>query len=159
MKHMDREEALRASLLRRARTVAVIGASPRRHSGEVVHYLHAAGYDVIPIRPDRTQVAGLPTYARLDDVKGPVDVVVVFRRPEAATTHIAEAVSKRAEVVWFPPGAWSRDAEDEARRHQLIVIKDRCIVEDHRHLFDTQGEPSAGHPRKQEKARTGSSKR
>jgi nucleotide-binding universal stress UspA family protein len=55
--------------------------------------------------------------------------------------HIGEAVAKRAEAVWFPPGAWSRDAEDEARRHGLMVVKDRCIVEEHRHLFDTQGQP------------------
>lgn len=148
MKHMDRDEALRERLLRRTRTVAVIGASPRRHSGEAVDYLHRAGYDVIPVRPDRTQVGGLPTYARLADVAGAVDLVVIFRRPDAAVAHIGEAVARRAEAVWFPPGAWSREAEDEARRHGLMVVKDRCIVEEHRHLFDTQGQPRAGHPRK-----------
>src|SRR4051812_23235833 len=116
MSHMNRKEALIERLLRRARTVAVIGASPRttRHSGEVVRYLQAAGYDVIPIRPDRAQVAGLPTYARLDDVAAAVDLVVIFRRPDAGIEHVREAVGKHAEAVWFPPGAWSRAAEDEA---------------------------------------------
>jgi hypothetical protein len=75
-------------------------------------------------------------------------MVVIFRRPEAAATHIREAVEKGAEAVWFPPGAWSREAEDEARRHELAVVKDRCIVEAHRHLFGAAGEARAGHPQK-----------
>jgi len=82
---MNREEALIEGLLRGARTVAVIGASPRpaRHSSQGVSYLHAVGYDVVPIRPDRAQVGGLPTYGRLSEVSRPVDLVVIFRRPEA----------------------------------------------------------------------------
>jgi predicted CoA-binding protein len=150
MKHMDRVEALIQRLLRRTRTIAIIGASARstRHSGEVVSYLHEAGYDVIPVRPDRAQVAKLPTYARLGDVAGPVDLVVIFRRPDAGVVHVREAAAKRAEAVWFPPGAWSRKAEEAARKLDLTVVKDRCIVEEHRHLFSPDGEPRAGHPQK-----------
>ena len=98
MRHMHREEAQIQQLLRTTRTIAVIGASPRpeRRSHEVVRYLRLVGYDVIPIRPDRVQVDGLPTYARLDDVAGPVDLVVVYRRPSASVTHIVETVRKRA---------------------------------------------------------------
>lgn len=150
MKHMDRVESQIESLLRRARTIAVIGASPRpdRHSHEAVRYLHTAGYDVIPVRPDRAEVGGLPTYARLDDAGGPVDLVIIFRRADAAPVHVREAADKRAEAVWLPPGAWSREADREARAHDLTVIKDRCIIQDHAHLFGAIGEPSAGHPRK-----------
>lgn len=147
MKHMDRVERLKEMLLHRARTVAVIGASSRRHSGAVVHYLHRAGYDVIPIRPDRVAVDGLPTYARLEDVGGQIDLVAIFRRPDAVKTHISEAASKQTHGVWLPPGTWSREAEEEARRHKLPVVRDSCIMEDHRHLCDTQGNPRAGHPR------------
>ena len=147
---MNREEALVQRLLTRARTIAVIGASPKRtrHSNQVVSYLRQAGYDVIPVRPDRAQVGGLPTYARLDEVAGPVDLVVIFRRPEAVPAHILEAVAKRAEAVWLPPGTWSREAEQEAQRHELAVVADRCIIEDHHHLFDAAGAPRAGHPKK-----------
>jgi hypothetical protein len=73
---------------------------------------------------------------------------VIFRRPEAVIAHIREAVAKRVEAVWLPPGAWSREADDEARKQELGVVKERCIVEEHRHLFDPDGEPRAGHPRK-----------
>jgi predicted CoA-binding protein len=150
MKHMNREEALVERLLRRTRTIAVIGASPRptRHSSEVVRYLDDVGYDVIPVRPDRVPVGGLPTYARLDDVGGAVDLVVIFRRPEAVAAHIREALAKRVEAVWLPPGAWSREAEDEARTHELAVVTNRCIVVDHRHLFASSGAVRSGHPQK-----------
>jgi uncharacterized protein len=151
MRHMNREEGLIDGLLRKTRTIAVIGASPRpvRHSRDVVSYLHAAGYDVIPVRPDRVPVDGLPTYARLDDVGGSVDLVVIFRRAEAVPAHIQEAAAKRADAVWLPPGTWSREAEDEARAHKLVLVKDRCIIEEHRHLDSASGEARAGHPTKQ----------
>lgn len=151
MRHTTREEGMIEGLLRATRTIAVVGASPRpsRHSHEVVEYLHHAGYDVIPIRPDRASVGGLPTFASLDDFGGPVDVVVIFRRPDAVAAHIEQAAAKHAEAVWLPPGAWSREAEEAARRHHLTLIKERCIIEEHRHLAGAIGEPTSGHAQKQ----------
>jgi predicted CoA-binding protein len=151
MKHITREEVLIQGLLRATRTIAVVGASaqPTKHSHEVVSYLHRAGFDVIPVRPDRVPVDGLPTFASLDDFGGSVDMVVIFRRPDAVNVHIQQAAAKRAEAVWLPPGAWSREAEEAATMHHLTLIKDRCIVEVHRHLVGASGEPTAGHPRKQ----------
>jgi predicted CoA-binding protein len=148
MKHRDANETLMQAVLRETRTVGVIGASPRpdRHSYAAVAYLHEAGYDVIPVRPDRATVAGLPTYASLQDVGGAVDLVVIFRRPEAAVAHVQEAADKRAAAVWLQPGTWSREAEEEAARHQLTVVKDRCIIEAHKHLAGALGESRSGHP-------------
>ncbi len=146
MKHMRREEARNRRVLQRARTVAIVGASPNpaRHSYSVAGYLKRAGYDVVPVRPDRARVSGLNTYAALRDVAGPVDLVVIFRRPDAVPAHIAEAAAKHAEAVWLQPGVWSRAADSAARRHGLTLIKDCCIEEEHRHLSQT----TAGHPTK-----------
>jgi uncharacterized protein len=145
---MTRGEAVLQRFLRQTRTIAVIGASPRRtrHSNEVVRYLHLVGYDVIPVRQDRAAVEELPTYARLVDVAGPVDVALIFRRAPAVIAHVREAIAKGVIAVWFPPGAWSREGESEARSHDLSVIKDRCIIEDHRHLVGQAGDPRSGHP-------------
>lgn len=143
MKHLTREEALERRVLQRARTVAIIGASPdaARHSLTVATYLKRAGYDVIPIRPDHADVAGLPSYAALSDVGGPVDLVVVFRRADAVPAHIEEAAARHVEVVWLPPGTWSRAAAAAARRHGITLIKDRCVAEEHRHLSGRSGHP------------------
>jgi predicted CoA-binding protein len=151
MRHISREEGVIEGLLRATRTIAVIGASPRpeRHSSEVVSYLHHAGYDVIPLRPDRAPVARLPTFASLEDFGGSVDLVVIFRRPDAVVDHIRQAAARRVEAVWLPPGTWSREAQEAARTYNLTLVKERCIVEEHRHLTAATGEPNAGHPRKQ----------
>jgi predicted CoA-binding protein len=144
MKHMTREEALHRRALQRARTVAVIGASsnPARHSYSVAHYLKSAGYDVIPIRPDGTDVAGVSACATLADVAGPIDLVVVFRRPDAVPAHIDEAAAKHVEVVWLQPGVWSEAAQAAADRHGLTLVKDLCVAEAHRHLSQPAGHPT-----------------
>lgn len=143
MKHMTREETAHRHVLQRARTVAIVGASsnPERHSHAVTAYLKTAGYDVIPIRPDGADVAGLRAYPSLAEVAGPVDLVVIFRRPEAVPPHIAEAAARRIEAVWLQPGVWSPDSEAEARRHGVTLIKDVCVAEEHRHLSQPSGHP------------------
>jgi predicted CoA-binding protein len=140
---MSRERSVIRHVLERARTIAIVGASPssEQHSHRVAGYLSHAGYDVIPVRPDRCKVAGLPAYATLADVAGAVDLVVIFRRPDAVVPHIAEAAAKHAEAVWLPPGAWSPEADAAARQHALTVIKERCIEEEHRHLAQRSGHP------------------
>jgi uncharacterized protein len=150
VKHMDRQEALIQGLFRSTRTVAVIGASPRpdRHSRDVVSYLHREGYEVIPVRPDRQQVEGLPTFAALEDFGGSVDLAVIFRRPEDVTAHIREAAAKKARAVWLQPGTWSPEAEAEAERQGVALIKERCIIEEHKHVASATGETGAGHPPK-----------
>ena len=143
MRHMTRQEATIMQLLQRARTIVVVGASPRpeRHSHSVVSYLHHAGYDVIPVRPDLQRVDGLKSYAQLSDVPVQVDLAVVFRRADAAPQFIAEAASKGVEAVWLPPGVWTRRAEGQGREHNVLLIKDRCIEEDHRHVWKDSGHP------------------
>jgi predicted CoA-binding protein len=144
MKHMTQQEALNRRVLQRTRTVAVIGASPNpaRHSHSVAMYLKTAGYDVIPVRPDGGEVGGLRAYPALAEVPGPIDLVVIFRRPEAALAHIDEAAAKHVEVVWLQPGVWSRAAETAAARHGLALVKEVCIAEEHRHLSQPAGHPT-----------------
>lgn len=144
MKHMNREEALHRRVLQRARTVAIIGAShnPARHSHAVALYLKTAGYDVLPVCPDRGEVGGLHTYATLADIPGPIDLVVIFRRPEAVPAHIDEAAAKQVEVVWLQPGVWSRAAEAAAGRHGITLVKERCAAEEHRHVSQPAGHPT-----------------
>jgi predicted CoA-binding protein len=144
MKHMTRQETLIMRLLNRVRIIAVVGASPRpqRHSHTVVSYLHGVGYDVIPVRPDLKQVDGLKSYARLADIPVQLDLAVIFRRADAAPPFVAEAASKKVEAVWLPPGVWTRQAEEQARKHDVLLIKERCIEEEHRHFSKDSGHPA-----------------
>jgi predicted CoA-binding protein len=143
MKHLSPTKSVMRHVLQRARTIAIVGASPSpdRHSHEVAQYLRHEGYDVIPVRPDRADVAGLATYASLADIPGTVDLVVVFRTPPAVPVHVEEAAAKDAEAVWLPPGAWSPAADAVAQRHGLTLIKECCVMEEHRQLSQRSGHP------------------
>jgi predicted CoA-binding protein len=143
MKHMTRQEALIMQLLNRARIIAVVGASPRpeRHSYTVFAYLHRVGYDVIPVRPDLQEVDGLKSYAQLSDIPVQLDLTVIYRRPDAVPPFVGESASKGVYAVWLPPGVWTPEAQEQARRHNVLLIKDRCIEEEHRHISEESGHP------------------
>lgn len=144
MKHMTRQQVVIMQLLNRTRTIAVVGASPRpeRHSHTVVSYLHRVGYDVIPVRPDLQPVDGLKSYAQLADIPVQLDLAVIFRRADAVPPFIAEAAAKKVEAVWLPPGVWTPQAEEQAREHDVLLVKGRCIEEEHRHFSKDSGHPA-----------------
>ena len=80
MKRLTRDEVRIERLLRAARSIAVLGASVRRghRSYAVVEYLKEEGFDVLPVREDRAEVAGLSSWARLADIPGPLDILLVL---------------------------------------------------------------------------------
>lgn len=127
-------------LLRASRRIAVIGASPRqvRPSNDILRYLLAAGYDVVPVHPNWREVEGLTCYPSLGaavDATGPVDIVDVFRRAEACPEHAHEAVSAGARCLWLQLGIVSADAARIAAAGGMPVVMDRCIKIDHRRLL------------------------
>jgi predicted CoA-binding protein len=143
MRHLTSTKSVMRRVLQRARTIAIVGASPspERHSHAVARYLAHEGYDIIPVRPDRSEIAGLAAYASLNDIPGSVDLVVVFRTPSAVPAHVEEAAAKGAEAVWLPPGAWSPVADEAAQQHGLVLIKECCVMEEHRRLSQRSGHP------------------
>ncbi len=121
-------------LLSRARRIAVVGAStdPRRPSHGVLLTLVAAGYEVLPVNPSAGEVAGLtchPTLAAAAAAaSGPLDIVDVFRRPEACPEHAREAVGVSAGCLWLQLGIVSREAARIALAGGLSVVMDRCTA-------------------------------
>ncbi|HEY7705734.1 MAG TPA: CoA-binding protein [Gaiellaceae bacterium] len=124
-------------ILRDARTIAVVGASPNpmRASHGVMRYLLAAGYDVIPVRPlDCDDVLGVPCVATLADVDRPIDLVDVFRRPEHTPRHAREAVEAGAKALWLQLGIRSAEAREIATEGGLDYVEDLCTAVVHRNL-------------------------
>jgi hypothetical protein len=133
-------EAGIAEVLRTSHRIAVIGASsrPTRPSNEILRYLVAVGYDVVPVHPREREVEGLTCYPSLGaavDATGPVDIVDVFRRAEACPEHAHEAVSAGARCLWLQLGIVSADAARIAAAGGMPVVMDRCIKIDHRRLL------------------------
>ena len=122
------EEQVHA-LLRKARTIAVVGASskPDRPSHRVMRILIAAGYDVIPVNPGETEVLGLEAYPSLAAVPRPIDIVDVFRRAEFTPEIAREAVRIGAKALWLQLGVINQEAASVASAAGLSVIMDRCL--------------------------------
>ncbi|HEX2291993.1 MAG TPA: CoA-binding protein [Gaiellaceae bacterium] len=123
-------------ILRDARTIAVVGASPNpmKPSHGVMRYLLAQGYDVIPVRPlDCDEVLGVPCVARLAEVDRPIDVVDVFRRAEHTPGHAREAVEAGAKALWLQLGIRSEEARRIATEGGLDYVEDLCTAVVHRH--------------------------
>jgi len=124
-----------AEILRDARTIALVGASPRpnRPSHGVMRYLLEHGYRVIPVRPgDYDEILGIPCVASLAEIGEPVDLVDVFRRPEFCADVAREAVAAGAGAIWLQLGVVSPEARRIAAEGGLGYVEDACTAIVHR---------------------------
>jgi predicted CoA-binding protein len=117
-------------ILESVRTIAVVGASPRRErpSHRVMAYLQRRGYRTIPVNPNAAggTINGERCYASLAEVPEPVDMVDVFRRPEFAGGVVDEAITVGAKVVWMQLGVRDDAAAARAEDAGLEVVMNRC---------------------------------
>jgi uncharacterized protein len=120
-------------LLNTAATIAIVGLSKNelRASYFVGYYLRRHGYRVIPVNPRETEILGQTTYASLLDVPVPVDIVNVFRAPDALPGIAREAVAIGAGALWCQFGVINAEGARIAEEGGVPVIMDRCIKVEH----------------------------
>lgn len=120
-----------ADLLKNARTIAMIGASdrPERPSYGVMKFLQDHGYRVIPVNPQITgeHVHGEFVWRELAQIGVPIDIVDIFRRPEAAGEAVDQAIFIGAKAVWLQIGVINEEAAARAEAAGLKVVMDRCL--------------------------------
>ena len=120
-----------AEILREARTIAVVGASPRpnRPSHGVMRYLLSQGYRCIPVRPrDCDEVLGVTCVQSLGEIDEPIDLVDVFRRPEFCPDVAREAIAAGGGAVWLQLGIVSEAARAIATDAGLDYVEDLCTA-------------------------------
>lgn len=127
------------ALLTTAQTIAVVGLSndPFRPSHEVGRYLKDRGYRIIPVNPKESEVLGETSYARLEDIREPVDIVDIFRRSELVPEVVDAAIAIGAKAVWMQQGVIHEESAAKALAAGLQVVMDRCILIDHQALLRT----------------------
>ncbi len=124
----------RFSLLRRSRSVAIVGASdnPARASFFVATYLLSSSpYDVYFVNPRADEILGRPVYASLADLPVVPDIVDVFRRHDDLPGVAQEAIDVGAKTLWLQLGSWNEEAAARAESAGLSVVMDRCIKIEH----------------------------
>jgi predicted CoA-binding protein len=119
-----------AEILAETRTIALVGASPRpeRPSNGVMRYLLAQGYRVIPVRPHRTEILGIPCVGSVADLEEPVDLVDVFRRPEFCPDVAEQAAAAGAKALWLQLGIVSPEARAIAERAGMDYVENACTA-------------------------------
>jgi hypothetical protein len=123
-------------MMRNGRTIAVVGLSSRRSrpSYGVSEYLQSQGYRIIPVNPNETEILGEKSYAALEDIPEPVDIVDIFRRSEAVPAVVDSAIKIGAKGVWMQEGVVNEEAAAKARAAGLEVVMDHCILKEHRKM-------------------------
>lgn len=118
------------ALLENVRTIALVGASdrPDRPSYGVMAFLQRHGYRVIPVNPQITgeHVHGEYIFRELSQIGEPIDMVDIFRRPQAAGEAVEEAIAAGAKAVWMQIGVINPEAAARAEAAGLKVVMDRC---------------------------------
>src|SRR5690606_19348114 len=118
------------ALLEGARTIAMVGASdrPDRPSYGVMRMLQEHGYRVIPVNPQITgeHVHGEFVFRDLNQIGEQIDIVDIFRRPQAAGEAVDEAIAVGAKAVWMQLGVINEEAAARAEAAGLTVVMDRC---------------------------------
>ena len=124
-------------MLKSARTIAVVGLSsnPVRPSNGVAAYMQRAGYRIIPVNPNETEVLGEKSYARLEDVPEKIDIVDIFRRSEFVPPIVDSAIRIGAKAVWMQEEVVDEPSAEKARQAGLEVVMDKCILKEHRKLM------------------------
>ncbi|MGD0404919.1 MAG: CoA-binding protein [Candidatus Acidiferrales bacterium] len=120
-------------VLKSGKTIAVVGLSSQcmRPSYGVAQYLQSAGYRIIPVNPNETEVLGEKSYARLHDVPVPIDIVDIFRRSQFVPEIVDAAIQIGARCVWMQEGVLHVEAAERARRAGIFVVMDKCTLKEH----------------------------
>jgi hypothetical protein len=126
-----------ADLLKRAKTIAVVGLSnrPLRPSHGVSAYMQTNGYRIIPVNPTINEALGEKVYASLLDVPEKIDIVNIFRRPEFVEEAVDQAIQLKVPAIWMQEEVINQKAAEKARKAGIFVIMDRCILKEHRARF------------------------
>jgi uncharacterized protein len=124
-------------ILKSCKTIAVVGLSAEWHrpSFFAAKYLQQHGYRIVPVNPKYLEILGESSYARLEDIPFPVDMVDVFRREADVPPIARSAVAIGAKCLWQQLGVKSAEADAIARTAGLDSVMDRCVKIEHARLF------------------------
>jgi uncharacterized protein len=99
-----------------------------------MRYLLRHGYRVIPVRPNRTEILGVPVAQSLSDIDEPIDLVDVFRRAEFCPGVAGEAAAVGAKALWLQLGIVSPEARAIAERAGMDYVENECTAIVHANL-------------------------
>jgi predicted CoA-binding protein len=136
-------------ILKRYKTVAVVGISRYldKDSHRVSAYLKAHGFHIIPVNPFADEVLGEKSYKTLLDIppeiQKTIEVVEIFRPSEDVPNIVEQTIKLKAlygtlQVVWMQLGITNEEAAEAAKKAGLIVVMNKCMMVEHKHIFQVE---------------------
>ena len=139
MNHDDYDDKYLISVLKDAKTVAMVGASANwnRPSFFAMKYMQQKGYRVIPVNPGVAgqEILGETVMTSLDEIDEPIDMVDIFRNSEAAGPITDDAIKAGAKIIWMQLGVQNDDAAKRAEDAGLRVVMNRCPKIEYARLY------------------------
>src|SRR5689334_355731 len=122
-------------VIRNTKSIAVLGIKPESHADQAAHYvpahMAAAGYEIVPVPvyyPEVTEILGKKVVRKLADIKRPIDMVNVFRRPNDIPPHVDDIIAAKPKSVWFQLGIRNDEAAKKLAEAGIKVVQDRCLM-------------------------------
>ena len=138
---MNLSDGFLKNILMSTKTIAMVGLSMNetRPSYFVGRYLHRRGYKIIPINAghEGKYFFGQLVKSSIEEIDEPVDMVDIFRKPEAVPQIVDDCLAKLKDLktIWMQIGIAHEDAARKARQAGLNVIENRCPKIEHQRLF------------------------
>ena len=125
-------------IFKNTKTIAIAGLSPdaSKASNMVAVYLQNAGFKIVPVYPKEDTILGEKVYRTISEIPFKIDMVDIFRKPDAIAEIIDEAIARGdVDVVWTQLGLVNNEAALKAKEAGLKVVQNKCTKIEHRNLF------------------------
>jgi uncharacterized protein len=131
------DDAAIRKILAEAKIIALVGASkkPYRDSYRIGQFLLSKKYTVIPVNPSYAEIEGEKCFPDLRSIGQPIDIVDIFRAPDAVGKIVDDAAAVQAKAVWMQLGIVNEKAAQKAESAGLAVVMDRCIAIEYTRLM------------------------
>jgi len=119
------------------KTIAVLGLSPdaTKASHRVAKYLQEVGFKIVPVYPKEDTILGERVYRSLLDIPFDVDMVDIFRKPNALNDIADACIAKGSvKVFWAQKGIVNNKAAKKAKDSGMVVVQNMCSMVEHRAL-------------------------
>lgn len=136
----NKDEILK--IFNETKTIAIVGLSPdeTKASYKVAKYLKDAGFKIVPIYPKEDEILGEKVYRSLSEVPFNMDMIDIFRKPDAIAKVVDEVLKikneKGIKTVWFQLGLANNEAAQKAKDFGLNVVQNKCTKIEHQTLLN-----------------------
>ena len=125
-------------IFKNTKTIAIAGLSPdsSKASNIVAAYLQSAGFKIVPVYPKEDLILGEKVYRTISEIPFKIDMVDIFRKPDAIAEIIDEAITRGdVDTIWTQLGLVNNEAAQKAKEAGLKVVQNKCTKIEHRNLF------------------------